>query len=178
MIGVATGITKDHSDYPALVLGLQVLGIPGFTGRLMSTVREIEGLTYGVYAYPAGFSNSDGYAVISATFAPELFAQGRAAIAREIRLIVEKGITEQELKRNAHMYDARTRIACANSSDLARAAHVIASENRKPTYLDEFPERILKLTRKEVNNALKKYLVLDNMSESAAGPVTTADLLK
>ena len=172
MLGIATGVTKDNPDYPALLLGLQVLGNRGgFTGRLMKTVREIEGLTYGVYAYLAGFLNADGYIVAWATFAPELYEKGKAALMREIRSIVKDGATNDEVKKHRTMFEARSRVMLSNSGDLARAAHDIAIEGRKPSYIDEFPHRVLKITRAQVNIALKKYLVVADLSESAAGPV-------
>lgn len=173
MLGTATGITNDHPDYPALLLGLQVLGSrSGFTGRLMKTVREEEGLTYGVYAYPGGFSYStDGYATVWATFAPELFEKGRTAVMREIRKIVEDGPTALEVKRHREMYEARSRVMCANSTDLSRVAHDISVEGKHPSYLDEFPQRILKLTKAQVHKTLKKYIVIENLSESVAGPI-------
>ena len=174
LLGVATGITNDHPDYPALMLGLQVLGSrSGFTGRLMKTVREEEGLTYGVYAYPGGFSSgADGYAAIWATFAPELFERGRAAVMREVKKIVEEGPTALEVKRHREMYEARSRVLCASSADLSRVAHDVTVEGKRPGYLDEFPQRILKLTKAQVHKALKKYLIIENLSESAAGPIT------
>jgi len=173
MLGLATGITHDHPDYPALVLGLQILGNRGFTGRLMRTVREEEGLTYGVYAYPGGFSSgADGYAAVSATFAPALFERGRAAVLREVKKLVEEGPGAIEVKRHRELYEARSRVLCANSADLSRAAHDITVEGKRPSYLDEFPRRILKLTKAQVHKALKKYLIMENLSESIAGPIT------
>jgi zinc protease len=63
--GIATGITSDAKEYPALLLGLQILGNRGFASRLMKTVREEEGLTYGVYAYASGMKSVvDGYLYI------------------------------------------------------------------------------------------------------------------
>ena len=175
MLGVATGITKDNPDYPALLLGLQILGNrSGFTGRLMKTVREVEGLTYGVYSYPSGFSKADGYITVWATFAPQLYEQGKAAVMREVRLIVENGVTDVEVKKHRMMFEARSRVTLANSSDLARAAHDITIEGHAPSWLDEFPQQILMLTAKHVNVALKKYLVIDSLCESAAGPLPNA----
>jgi|GEM_PF-441418 len=177
MLGVATGITNTHPDFPPLLLGLQVLGSrSGFTGRLMQIVREIEGLTYGVYAYPGGFSyGTDGYVAIWGTFAPALFSQGRTSILREIKRIVDDGPTSEEVRKHREMYEARSRVLCANSGALARVAHDIAVEGKKPSYLDEFPQRILKLTKGQVHKALKKYLVIENLSESAAGPIEHLD---
>jgi zinc protease len=165
MLGIATGITKDSPEYPALSLGIQILGNRGgFTGRLMRTVREVEGLTYGVYSYLSGFLNADGYIVAWATFAPQLYEKGKSALMRA---------PEDEVRKHAIMYEARSRVTLSSSGDLARAAHDVAAEGRAMSYLDEFPQTILKLTATEVNAALKKYLVPANLSESAAGPVDT-----
>ena len=172
MLGIATGITRDHADYPALVLGLQVLGNrSGFTGRLMKTVREVEGLTYGAYAYPAGFMNADGYGIVWATFAPALFERGKAALSREVKKIVAEGATAEEVKKHQKMFEARSRVSLSNSGDLARAAHDVVVGGNKPSYLDQFPQTILKLKPRQVNDALKKYLHLDRLSDSAAGPL-------
>lgn len=174
MLGVAVGITDDHPDYPALVLGLQILGNRGgFTGRLMKTVREEEGLTYGIYAYPSGFGyGTDGYAAIWGTFAPELFERGRAAIMREVRKLLDEGPTGAEVKRHREMFEARSRVIAASSSmELSHTAHEIVVEGKHPSYLDEFPRRILRLTRAQVHKILRKYLVPQNLSESAAGPI-------
>jgi zinc protease len=174
MLGIATGITLDHADFPALVLGLQILGnISGFTGRLMKIVREEEGLTYGVYAYLSGLGcGTDGYAAIQGTFAPELFERGRAAIMREVRKIIQEGPTVLEVRRHRQLYEARSRVNYSNSMAISRVVHDIIVEGKKPAYLDEFPQRILKLTKSQVQKALQKYLILENLSETAAGPIS------
>jgi zinc protease len=171
--GIGTRITNEHPDYPALTLGLQVLGNrSGFTGRLMSIVREQEGLTYGVYALPVGFASLvDGYAMVWGTFAPQLFERGRAAVLREVRRIVKEGATDEEVVRHRTLFEARSRVSLGNSGALARAAHDIVADGRRLSELDQFPQRILKLTTKEVNAALKKYLNPDKLSEAAAGPI-------
>lgn len=173
MTGIATGITSDHKDYTALLLGLQVLGNPGgFTGRLMSTVREEEGLTYSIYAYMSGFSKElDGFINVWATFAPELYTRGKAAVLREIKKIVTKGIMPEEARKHRELYEARSRVQLANSGSLARAAHEVVAQGYHVARLDEFPQKVLRVTAAQANAALKKYLLPDLLSESAAGPV-------
>ncbi len=170
--GVATGLTSDHPDYLPLLLGIHALGIPGFAGRLMKTVREEEGLTYLVYAYLSGFERTiDGSIAVWGTFAPEFFARGRQAIAREVRLIAEKGISEEETKKFRELLFNKTRVQMSNSMAFARAAHAVAAEGRPLAHLDEFPKKALKTSRSEINRALKKYLRPDRLVEAAAGPV-------
>jgi zinc protease len=172
-IGLATRIAKKHSDYAALMLGVQILGnAGGFSGRLMKTVREEEGLTYGVYATLQGFAGgADGYMSVWGTFAPQMFARGRKSIMREIKKIVDEGVTEQEVQKHRDMYEARFRVGLSTSGAFARIAHDTAVEGLPMSYLDEFPQTVVRLTEKQVNKALKKYLKPENMAEAAAGPV-------
>jgi zinc protease len=119
MIGLRLGITEDHPDYPALMVGLRVLGNPGgFTGRLMQQVREKEGLTYGTYAYLAGLDGgADGYAMAWATFAPQLFPRGRTALMGEIEKILHDGATDQEVRRQATRWRGpRSRRSCSRAA--------------------------------------------------------------
>ncbi len=173
MIGMLTGITKTHKDYAALLLGIQVLGNrSGFSGRLMKTVREEEGLTYGVYSMLSGFENgADGYLYIWATFAPQLFQKGRESIMRQVTLITGKGVTDEETKKHRELYDARAKVQLSNSGAFAITAHNVVVDGLPLSYLDTFPKRVLKLSAKEVNQVLKKYLVPKRLSEAAAGPV-------
>jgi len=178
--GAALGITDDHPDYAPLLLGLQILGSAGgFVGRLMSTVREKEGLTYGTYSYIPGSSISnttDGYAEVWATFAPQLFKQGRAAVLREVKKIVEEGASEDEVRRHRELLVARFKVRLSNSAAFARMAHDLAIEGRPVSYADQFLKKIMAVRAAQVHAALKKYLALKNLSESAAGPVEKEDL--
>ncbi len=172
MIGVITGITKAHRDYAALLLGMQILGNRGFSSRLMKTVREEEGLTYGVYGFLSGFENgADGYLYIWATFAPQLFQKGRESIMRQVKLIIGKGVTDEETKKHRKLYDARAKVQLSNSGAFATTAHNVVVDGLPLSYLDTFPKKVLRLSAKEVNQVLKKYLVPKRLSEAAAGPV-------
>lgn len=173
MAGTRLSITEDHPDYPALLLGLQVLGcVGGFTGRLMSIVREIEGLTYGTYAYLAGFdAGRDGHAVAWATFAPQLFEKGRAGVLREVTRIAKEGITDDEARRHGHLFGARFRVNLSNSGAIAAMAHSVLASGKPISYMDEFPERVGKLTAQEVNAAVQKYIQPAFLAEAAAGPL-------
>jgi len=168
--GIATGITNTSPDYPALLLGLQALGNRGFASRLMKTVREEEGLTYGVYAFLAGTkAHTDGYLYIWATFAPQLYEKGKESIARQVRLLLSEGVTEEEIRKHGQLFEARNRVQLSNSGAYAKAAHDCIADGKKLSYLDEFPKKIKKLGAKEVNRVLKKYLLQSKFSEAAAG---------
>jgi len=171
-LGSAIGIMDSHPDYAALMLGMQILGVPGFTGRLMSIVREQEGLTYGIYASVNSSARIEGAALIKASFAPQLFEKGRASTLHEIKRLVEKGVTATEVRKHIAMYESRSLVALSNSSACAGLAHRLISEGHIPQYFDDFLKKYRALTVKDVNKALKKYLNSSNLSESAAGALS------
>lgn len=172
IVGITTGITDAHPEYPALLLGINILAQWGsFTGRLMKIVREREGLTYGAYGRIVGSSIADGYISIWSTFAPQLFDQGRTSVRREIARIVKEGVETTEFKKHRDVFVARARIATLESTVLARTMHELTVRGKPLSYMKTFPERVAKVTKKEVEAALRKYLVLEQCCESAAGPV-------
>lgn len=173
MAGVRTGLRHTDEDYLPLMLGVHILGhTGGFTGRLMRTVREKEGLTYLAYSYLSGFDDRmDGHVMAWGTFAPQLFEKGRAGFLREIISIAKEGVTEEELRSQAHMYAARMHVRLSNTRALAAALHDTVAEGRELSYLDELPEKVRALSREQVNAALKKYLQPERIAEAVAGPV-------
>jgi zinc protease len=173
MLGCAIGITQDHAQYPALLIGTNILGNKrGFSGRLMKTVREEQGLTYGVYSLLSGFNAiTDGMFVVWATFAPQLFAKGREAIEKEVKKIITKGVTALETKKHREMYVAAWKVQLSTSGAIARAAHDVVVDGKTISYLDQFPKQILKVTPAMVQKALNTYVRLPYLSESAAGPI-------
>ena len=70
----------------------------GFTSRLMSTVRDKEGLTYHIGASVADDTFNDGDWRINATFAPSLLDKGLASTQRELLRWSQDGVTAAELE--------------------------------------------------------------------------------
>ena len=172
-IGGSIPLTLQTPDSAAFSFGLAVLGKwGGFSGRLMSTVREKEGLTYGIYAKTEGITVSEtGYWRIMTFFAPKDVAKGITSTLREVTAIGEKGITDSELLRfktilktsEALMFDSLTRTVNLVHGNLA--AGLTWDEYQA------FRKQFQALTKKEVNLALKNHLDPKNLVISAAGPV-------
>lgn len=174
-IGGSIPLTLQTPDSAAFAFGLAVLGKwGGFSGRLMSTVREKEGLTYGIYAKTEGITvNETGYWRIMTFFAPKDAVKGITSTLREVTAIAEKGILDSELSRfktilktsETLMFDSLTRTVDLVHGNLA--AGLTWDE-----YL-AFRKQFQTLTKKEVNLALKKHLNPKNLVISAAGPITS-----
>jgi zinc protease len=166
-----------RSDDPAFVpldFGIDVLGkVGGFSGRLMSTVREKEGLTYGIYAHTNPHHLGDSFHfVIRTFFMAKDYVKGLASTKRELISIVENGITEKELVTFKEI--SKNEFILAHESNMSRLTlyHTSIVRGHTEQSLREFQERIERLTRKEVNRALRENIHPDKLVLSAAGPIS------
>jgi zinc protease len=171
-IGAPIPITLHHPDYLPLVLGLNVLGKwGGFSGRLMSTVREKEGLTYGIYCgLETIYGDEAGYWRIMTFFSPEKSTQGISSTFREVTKLFEKGITTAELERfKVIMF---TKQALVNDSVTGRLQdlHAYHTQGFSIQEMAEHKQKIATITKKEVNNAIQKYLNPNQLTVCGAGP--------
>ena len=172
-IGGALPLHVNSKEYYAFNFGLQVLGKwGGFAGRLMSTVREKEGLTYGIYARTESVSLAEyGYWRIMTFFAPDKVVQGITSTLREINLIRDKGITQTEYDR--FMTILKTSRTLLQDSVVKTAADLHAYQLKGYTLaeIEEHKKALGSVTRSEVNAALKKYLDPSKLIIAGAGPV-------
>jgi zinc protease len=172
-IGGPLPLTIHHPDYLPFVFGLAVLGKwGGFAGRLMSTVREKEGLTYSIYGRTETvFGNESGYWRIMTFFAPDKAMTGVNSTLREIATIAKKGVTDSEVTRFRTILN--TQQTLLNDSLLSSLSdlHGYLSEGFTLDQMAEYKARLRNVTKAEVNAALKKYLNPEQLVISAAGPV-------
>jgi len=88
-------ISRNHQDYPALVLINHILG--GYFGsRLMKNIREDKGLTYGIHSSINNLKN-DAFFVIAADVNRGNKDEAIKEIKRELNLLCNKIVSAQEL---------------------------------------------------------------------------------
>lgn len=172
-IGTSIPLTLHHPDYLPLVFGLNVLGKwGGFTGRLMSTVREKEGLTYGIYAKTESVEGTEqGHYRIMTFFAPDKAVQGLTSTLREINKIHKKGITSEEYTRFQNILKTQQILLADSLTRSVDTFHSYLCADFNLKEIKEYRNRLLTVTHKEVNQALKQYLHPDKLTISGAGPV-------
>jgi zinc protease len=172
-IGATVPILRNHTDFPALVLGISILGLQGgFSGRLMSTVREKEGLTYGIYATLSGITHTEyGYWKISTFFAPQKVVQGLESVKSQLARIIEEGITHDELLRFKTILRTRTQLIKDSLIKEVREMHAMQMHGMSLAEYMQYQKCIEVVTLKEVNAAVSKYLHSEHICISGAGPV-------
>ena len=170
LLGQATGLRYIDPDTLALRVGTAILG-RGFTGRLMGTVRDKEGLTYNIGASVDDDSIVDGAWQISASFAPALLSKGVESTRRELVRWWTDGVTDQELAARKQGAIGGYFVGMSTTSGLAETILINTQRGFDPTWLDAYPKAVKALTREQVNAAIKTHLNPSNMVLVEAGSV-------
>lgn len=166
--GIATGLRRTDPDYLPLAIGTAELGAD-FTSRLMATVRDVEGLTYAIYASTAADSLTDGYWQVEATFAPELLERGIASTRRELDRWVKDGLSPEELAQRKVTLAGQFKLGLATSGGLARRLLAFLERGYGPEYLDDYPRLVQAVTLDQVNAAIRNHVRLDDLVLVKAG---------
>jgi zinc protease len=173
ILGQATGLVYRDPDALALRVGTAILG-RGFTGRLMGTVRDKEGLTYNIGAAVSEDSITDGAWDISASFAPALLAKGVASTRRELEKWWSDGITQGELADRKQGLVGGYLVGLSTTGGLASTLLSSIQRGYDVSWLDEYPQAIEALTRDQVNKAIKTHLNPGAMVLVEAGSITAS----
>jgi len=173
LLGQASGLRHSDPDNLALQVGTAILG-RGFTGRLMSTVRDKEGLTYNIGASMGDDSIVDGVWEVSASFAPTLLSKGVESTRREVSKWWRDGVTEQELASRKQGVIGGYFVSLSTTLGLAETILANAQRGLEPSWLDAYPKAIKALTRDQVNAAIKAHINPNAMVLVEAGSVPAA----
>jgi zinc protease len=170
ILGQATGLRYRDPDALALRIGTAILG-RGFTGRLMSTVRDKEGLTYGINATVADDSIADGAWDISATFAPSLLQRGVASTHRILDKWWTDGVTAPELSARKQGIIGDYLVGLSTTGGLADTILTNVQRGYDVSWLDEYSQAVNAVTLAQVNAAIKAHLDPAKMVLVEAGSV-------
>jgi len=150
----------DDADFPALFVADYILGGgAGFESRLMTRIRQKEGLSYGVGS-ELGVGSEDRAATWTAyaIAAPQNMAKVEAAFKEEVARALKDGFTDAEVaaaKSGILQTRAQTR---AQDGALAGAWSGNLYLGRTFEWSKEFEQKVTKLTPAQVSAALRKYI--------------------
>ncbi len=168
LLGQPCRVRQPQQDALALSLATAALG-DGFTSRLVNTVRDTEGLTYGISAGLFLDDQQTGLWSTTGTFAPEFIDRGLASIHREIERWHRDGLDEREFAYRRNALLGSHRVQLATTAGIAEALHTCVLQGLPPEWLDESQTRLMALTRDEVNAAIHRHLDPQRMIEVTSG---------
>lgn len=177
--GMLIPMRDDNPDYPALVVGNEILGGSGFASRLMSRIREKEGLSYGVgSAFRANSLDVRSSMSIYAICNPQV-ADKVAKLAREeIERMLKEGVTSSEL---TDSQEGWVKGQQADRGDDAKLASILSSALYAGRTLDfqaKLEAKILTLKKEDIAAAMRKYIDPAKLYTVIAGDLMTDDKSK
>ena len=161
-IGQYTGLKRSDADFVPFYIATYTLG-GGFAGRLMQTVRDVDGLTYSISSGMGGNIMTGGYWYINASFNPSLFQKGLDATMVQVNKWLKDGITSEELENKKTNLIGSFKVGLSTTMGLSRTILSFVERGLEPGYIDQYPKDIEKVTLKEVNEAIRKYIQPDKM---------------
>lgn len=168
-LGVSIPITLLDPQYRPLYVLTQMLGSGTFDSHLMKTIRDRDGLTYGIWAQLTGFAyDTDGYFRLGATFSPLLYEQAVVTVRKELKEFFTRGLTEKSLKSTKERLAGSYQVSLATTRGLATTLHAFAKNGYGVSYLTEYPKLIEHVSLKEVK-AAAQLIPLDKLALAASG---------
>lgn len=170
--GFPIGVRRGHPDYPALLVAQSYFGQHRNSGgRLYQRIRQERGLNYGDYAYieyfPQGMfrmepapnlaRSSQIFQIWIRPLEPPTAVFGLRLAMYELDKLIENGLTEDVFQRTRSFLQKYTNLLTKTNS--AELGYLIDSKVYGiPDYKTYIQTSLAKLTRDDVNRAVRKHL--------------------
>ena len=163
-------LSDSDADFPALRIAAHVLGASGFDSRLLTRLRQKDGLSYGVGAWlNASSFEPHGELGWAAIFAPENRARVQAALDEELARLVRDGITPAELETAKRAMKAENDTWRAEDNTVAGALADQLQRDRQFAWDAEHEARLAATTLAQVNAAIRRWIAPARANWSWAG---------
>lgn len=165
---VALGIRRDNPDYFAVRVLNEALG-GGFSSRLFSRIRTVQGLAYGVGGGIGYGFDHPGVMEFSMGTKSQTTAQGIASLRQEVANAVDEPFGDEEVSR------AKANILQSFIFRFDSKEEVLGEKIGYEFYgypldtLERFRREIEKVTAADVNRVAKKYLHPDQLAVLVVG---------
>lgn len=173
-IGFPT-VGRGHADIPALKILANIMG-GVMSSRLFTEVRERRGLCYTVRASADAYDDVGAFTVQAGLDAKRL-DEAMKTILDQLALVVEKGVTEEELQYAKDNIEGSLTLGLENSSNRAEffaRQELFLREVKSP---EEYVARFKAVTLEDVQRVAKEVLNVKKMSLSAIGPYESDEAL-
>lgn len=176
-MGAPIPVTREDADFAALNLARVWLGEHrASSGRLYDRIRETRGLNYGDYAYIEFFNRPGGqffpspnigrrsqiFEIWIRPVVPQNAQMAMRIALYELQKLIDNGLSQEDFD-NTRDYVMKN-VFLLTSTQNQRLGYALDSWwYGTPEYVDYMRAQYAKLTRDDVNRAIKKYLSAKNL---------------
>ncbi|HEU4685366.1 MAG TPA: pitrilysin family protein, partial [Nitrospira sp.] len=151
------GISRTNPDFYAVTVMNYILGAGGFSSRLMDTIRDKQGLAYGIMSHfdarllPGSFW-------INLQTKSENTNQAIAGVLAELRNIRETPVSDQELAEAKSFLIGSFPLRLDSTAKLAQVLAQVEFYGLGFEYFTQYPKWIERVTKEDVQRVAKQYL--------------------
>ena len=161
------GVARDHPDYYTLqVLNGIIAGV--FTSRLNLSLREKHGFTYGVRSTFV-FRRAPGPFVIQTAVASDVTARAVSETLRELHALLADGVTDDEVRNTRDYLGGIIPLELQTTEQLAARIADAQTYALPITYLEQYAQQMLAVSRADVERAAHEHLHLDRLAIVVVG---------
>jgi zinc protease len=170
IIGLPGTLTRRDPDFFAASIANAILGQSTLSSRFGVRVRDREGLTYGIGSRFWEAGPVDGLWYVTLTVAPENIDKAIASTVDELERALREGVTQAEVDDYKSSFVGYFKVSLATNAGIAERLAEAELYGFGPSYLDEYPALVRRVTLADVNAALRKHVVPGKLVTVVAGP--------
>ncbi len=160
-------VNKGHEDYMDLLILNEILG--GYFGsRLMKSIREEKGYTYGIFSSIVSLIH-DAYFVIGSDVKKEFAEQAVMEIQKEIKKLQEEPVDNNEIDTVRNYMTGTFLSSLETSFALADKFKSTYFYGLDYSYYDQFLDRIANITPKRIQDLANQYFTPGNFNLVTVG---------
>lgn len=171
VIGEASGLRRNDPEYEAALIANAALGQSALSSRIGKRVRDTEGLSYSLASRFANTDLNDGLFQAVVNVAPPNLSKALKSTREEIAKYVREGANDEEIAVAKSFFSGNYRVGLGTNSGVAAALTTAEKFGHGPKYLDEYPARIQRVTKEEVNAVIKARLHPEKLHLVVAGDI-------
>ena len=151
------GISRNNPDYYAVTVMNHILGAGGFSSRLMDSIRDKQGLAYGIMSHYDARMLPGSFWVNLQT-RTEATNQAIAGVLAEIKAIRDNPVSDQELSEAKSFLMGSFPLRLDSTAKLAQVLAQVEYYGLGFEYFSQYQKWIERVTKDDVQRVAKQYL--------------------
>jgi zinc protease len=169
------GISRTNPDFYAVTVMNYVLGAGGFSSRLMDSIRDKQGLVYGIMSHFDARLMPGSFWVNFQT-RTETTNQAIQSVLDELKNIREAPVSDQELSEAKSFLMGSFPLRLDSTAKLAQVLAQVEFYGLGFEYFSQYPKWIERVTKEDVQRVAKQYLDPQRYALVVVGNVAKAKI--
>ena len=170
-----SGISRTNPDFYAVTVMNYILGAGGFSSRLMDSIRDKQGLVYGIMSHFDARLMPGSFWVNFQT-RTDATNQAIQGVLSEIKSIRETPVTDQELSEAKSFLMGSFPLRLDSTAKLAQVVSQVEFYGLGFEYFSQYPKWIERVTKEDVLRVAKQYLNTQRYALVVVGNTAKAKL--